>query len=306
AVFDADQTAFTVYHTQSGRLLRRAERPPTAENGRRQRWAVGRRLVELAADSTGSRLIVWDSRDNRVEFDIPLKDRLSCPLPNESDFAFVTSDGRLQILNVPDGRLVLDVPLVPATAESKNPGTASEADRLVVFNDRRQYYVNFYSDRDDAHAGSAAAEDQLAFPHVRVRGRLLAIDQGTQEIVWDRPVADACLPLRTDAQIPILVLVRQRRDESAQKARGSKEQAQRLMIEVLDADTGETLASRDDMCLAQFVDCTVTQPVGPGGGSRGTQLCLMGQQSCVDVTFIPHPGEERLRTAAEEGPAVQR
>ncbi|MGE0378431.1 MAG: PQQ-binding-like beta-propeller repeat protein, partial [Planctomycetaceae bacterium] len=43
AVFDADQTAFTVYHTQSGRLLRRAERPPTAENGRRQRRAVGRR-----------------------------------------------------------------------------------------------------------------------------------------------------------------------------------------------------------------------------------------------------------------------
>ncbi len=306
AVFDAGQTAFTLYETQSGRELGRGMRKQVAGSNQRGRWAVGRRLVELVGDSTGSRLTVWDSRDNRIEFDIPLSQRLICPLPDGRDFAFVTADRRLQILDAQTGRLRIDLPLSDAEDDgSSTIDEIAEARGLVAFSDPSRFYVNLIAEAERGDTASVAAADHLAFPNIRVRGRLMAIDRKSQRIVWDRSVADACIPLRPDCALPMLVLVRQSRDASAHRARPSKEQGQRLMIDVLDAGTGTTLRSHDDLDLTQFVDCPVTHLTDGAGRPLGTRLSLAGLHSRVDVTVGPPADDPPLRTVSRPQPGVE-
>ncbi len=305
AVFDAGQMAFTLYETQSGRELGRGTRKQIAGSNQRGRWAVGRRLVELVSDATGSRLNVWDSRDNRIEFDIPLHERLMCPLPNGRDFAFVTAGGRLQILDAQSGRLHIDLLIPAADGDASASLEAVDARGLVAFSDPSRFYVNLIAEADRGDTASVAAADHLAFPNVRVRGRLLAVGRRDQTIVWDRSVADACVPLRPDCALPMLVLVRQSRDASAHKTRPSKEQGQRLMIDVLDAGTGTTLRSHDDLDLIQFIDCPVTHLTDAAGRPLGTRLSLAGLHSRVDVTVGPPAGGPLLRAVSRQRPTTE-
>lgn len=305
AVFDSDQTAYTLYHTQSGRWLSRETRTQAADSGRRQRWAVGRRLVEQVAQMSGARLIIWDSRSNSIELDVPIMNRLSCPLPNGAEFALLTQDGRLQIANVSEGRLRVNLPL----ESSLGPQALEDvrrADRLTCFSDHRNDYVSFHRDAEGNDSGPTAAEEQLAFPSVRVGGRLVAIDRSTQGVVWERTITDASIPFRPDGLSPVLVLVRQRRDAATQRSRGAKDSTQRLLIEVLDTATGQTLASRDDLHFAQFVDFPVPAFRAATDEAAAIRLSLLGLHSCVDITCLPHAPGRGLQVASDAETTLDR
>ncbi|MBX3437763.1 MAG: PQQ-binding-like beta-propeller repeat protein [Planctomycetaceae bacterium] len=299
AVFDADEASFTIYHTQSGRELGRGTRPRNVESARRQRWVCGRRLVELASDTQQARLTVWDSRENRTEFDLPLWGRLHCPLPNSTEHAYITAEARLQVLDVAEGTLQLDVPILLPPATGAGTPLSGSAQGLVVFADPQRYYVNLVMGDESPVPGTSAAEEQLAFPQVRLRGRLLAIDRQSGALLWDRTTADACLPLRPDCELPMLVLVRRSRDDGSLRGRTTKEQPQRLMLEVLDAQTGTTIGRREDLMLTQFVDCPVTRRWDATMDSTETQLSLLGLHSRVDVILTPRSAGLPLRTAAQ-------
>jgi outer membrane protein assembly factor BamB len=283
-VLDADQVGYTLYHTQSGRRLRRGRLSDSPVDVRKHRWAFGVRMVEVSSDGPVHKISLWDPPSDRILRDVLLHGRLITLLPGGTQLAYVTAAGRLQILDVPGDRLLLDHRL--------EPDQLRETESLGVFGDQHRFVVNLMtpptSALDTASAvllpsgnpqpGPApgetlvAAVEELELPTIRVRGPLLAIDRRTGAVLWKRVVHDATLPIPTDEDPPALLLVSRPRGPDHREL-------SRLRVDVLDPATGLTRGLRDDLLRTRYV-----QLLSPAvSADERPALSLVGLDARVDI-----------------------
>ncbi len=316
-VFDGDQISYTVFHAQSGREIRHGSRPLTSGESRRNRWAVGRQPVDVVADATGCRLCIWDSRDDRTTYDVLLTDRLVAPLPGEEEFACLTSEGHLQVVRASDSELLLDMPV----SVSQPLGAIS---KLTAFADRDRFFFNLAGESDEVPLGVVAATDDLDLPHVRVRGRLLTVDRHSGRVLWDREVQDACVPITPELSPAILALISRTAEDRPSLGRGRTHDPASLMLEVLDAATGNTLARHNRLLKSRIVgyrcppsDETDSDGSGsqrnpsrdataPRDSSSAILASLIGVDSRIDIRASTRPVSPPVRVAAEESITTER
>ncbi|MEZ6051435.1 MAG: PQQ-binding-like beta-propeller repeat protein [Planctomycetaceae bacterium] len=333
-VFDEDQTSYTLYHTQSGREIREGTRILASGANRRNRWAVGRHLVEVVSDATGSRLSIWDSLNDRLTMDIPLAERLVAPLPGDEDFACITSDGRLQVIHADNAEFLLDVSFEDSTRTDGR--TLLEellaSSSLIAFADRDRFYINFATDSDKTELNLTAPTDEFDLPHIRVRGRLIAIDRVTSKLLWSRIVPDACLPVQPEAAPAVLTLLSRATDDRPNRTRGHTPQTTSLTVEFLDPLTGITLAHREQLLRTrivgyqchsmssiklpgepqQFKNTRVPgQPFSVSSLTSSTNshvvvASLIGMDSQISIQFQEPTSQQPLRVAADEANTTNR
>ncbi|MFO0920041.1 MAG: PQQ-binding-like beta-propeller repeat protein, partial [Planctomycetaceae bacterium] len=233
-VFEQDRVKYTVYDTFSGRVLRRGElenesRPPRRPFGRKLHcvWQV-RGQWEAR---------VWDPLANRWEFVEPLAERnyLAQQVIGSGELMWLTADARLKAYDVQNSRETLN-----ATFQAEDLEGLSA---LRVVNDGPRTYVNI-----QRHSPPVQTRDyNNAFRDVPVAGLtirddLYAIDRETQRVLWKRTVPFRTLLKLEPAGLPFLVLLSQIRD-----ARENNPLS--LLVEVIDADTGDLIARRDKLPL---------------------------------------------------------
>lgn len=321
-VFDDDQSSYTLYRTQSGRKIREGTRKLPSAVTRRNRWAVGRRLVESVTDATGSRLRIWDCLNDRLTFDIPLTGRLLTPLPGETEFACLTADERIQIIDAANEQVLLDEPVADRSELSRKGNVESlrvAADALIAFSDRNHFYVNFVGENDESDAAISAATDQSEIPHVRIRGRLLAFDRYSGQKLWSRLVNDSCVPIRPDADATVLTLMSRMANKRTGNRREPARNANSLVIEVLEADTGNTVAQKNRLLLTKFVHQigSSRSPSQAGSDHAGqavnatlqsshTVASLVGLDSRIDIHTNSRPVPAPVRVATGDPSTVER
>jgi hypothetical protein len=233
-VFEQDHLKYTLYETFTGRVLRRGElgnesRPPRRPFGRKLRsvWQV-RGQWEVR---------VWDPLENRWEFAEPLAERnyLAEPVIGSSETIWLTADNYLKAY---DARNRVETLKVPFHAEEFEGLSA-----MRVMNDGPRCYVNF-----QRHSPPAQTRDynnafrDVSVANLTVRDDLYAIDRDSQRVLWKRTVPFRTLLKLEPAGLPFLVLLSQIRD-----ARETNQLS--LLVEILDAETGELIARREKLPL---------------------------------------------------------
>lgn len=228
-LFDADRLAYRALDTLSGELIGGGVLDASPADLRKRRWNFGRRLLYATTGTQEYRLRLWDPLTGENTVDVVAAGRL---LHHESPV-----DGRLTllhgtqltILSADTGQVLSTCALEAADVEGVRG--------LSVFCDGDRYYVHL--ERDVTHGRYSHLSGDVRVPHLSVEGLLLGIDRATGEI-WRRPLPRCNLLLLPQHELPILVCISRIRD-------AGQRQSSSLLVQVLDAATGEVLAQREDL-----------------------------------------------------------
>src|SRR5690606_19865057 len=102
-LFDADHVSYTVFRMASGRLVRRGRLDLSPGDIRQHRRAVGDRLVHIISGDDGDRLRVWDAGSDELLIDLPLHERLYTRIADSGQYACISPERELVIVDVAAG-----------------------------------------------------------------------------------------------------------------------------------------------------------------------------------------------------------
>jgi hypothetical protein len=265
-VLGADRTSYTLYETHSGRSLRRGRLDLEA---RHPRWAYGRKIVATSQVRGQWQVRVWDSLTDRWELEELLGERNTLTLASGTpEVGWLAPSGALRMYDVLQARSMMNLVLPKEELEGLN------ALRVVV--DGERCYVNLWRNQQvvqtrDYTYPLQGQEALLSWiPHVR--DDFYAIDRRTGRILWKRPLPSRTLLQLDPPGLPLLVFVSLIRDRHDGNVRS-------LLVEVLDAETGDVLGRRDQLPLDRMVN------VEYDGESR--TLRLVGQKSEIELQLLP-------------------
>ena len=259
-LFASDRETYTVYHTATGQELRRGKLQ--VDTGR-QRRVFGRKLFHVANSTSGRRLRIWDPLTDRMEFDEPLTGRLFTAVNSEREFAVILPPGRLLVIDVATGEKRLDFRLQPEDLANLN--------YLRFFADRERYYINLQraagvrSWRKYSYYTSDTFLDA-----VHIQGDLYTVNRQTGKLDWKRTLPQRSVIHTPHIRLPFLVTMSGVRD----RWNGSR---QSLLVEIIDAKTGETLALLDNI----FPDRIVQFSYLPDQ----SRVELRGLKTVIDIEF---------------------
>lgn len=248
AVFSGQGTHYTVYDTATGAELRRGRLDVQTRLYRR---AYGRKLFYFTAGER-HRMRVWDPLSDTSVWDAPADELAEASVlegvtpgtkvftfvRDSSEAAYVTRDGHLQIVDLALGKKVCDLPLSAAQLETLS--------FINVFRDRERYFINLQRTQLPARTFPPASYiiSDATIPTVHIQGELLAIDRQSHEVLWSRTLGNRSILQLPEYQLPVMVTLYRMRDQDQTL----------LAAEVLDLQTGKTVASRNDLlsdCLLQ-------------------------------------------------------
>ncbi|HUG94017.1 MAG TPA: hypothetical protein VML55_24515, partial [Planctomycetaceae bacterium] len=172
---------------------------------------------------------------------------------------------RLVIVDVPTAEVKVDVDL--------GSDRLMHLNYLRAFRDRDRYYINFQrsiANRGVRHYSYFATDTYLPSEHMQ--GDLYAIDARSGALLWNRAIPQRSFLRLPGVRLPFLVALARTRD----RWNGGQ---QSLVLEVLDARTGETLGGKDDI----FQDRIGQFAYDPGK----RRLELSGWHTTVRVDFGP-------------------
>jgi hypothetical protein len=172
---------------------------------------------------------------------------------------------RLQILDVAKGKLLLDLSVPGEDLKNLN--------YVRAFRHGGRFYVNLQRtvQMPVERLFSYYASD--SFPPVEnIQGDLLAVDPETSEVLWKRTLPQRSILQMSHIRLPFLVTMSRVRD----RWQGGK---QGLLVEILDAETGETIAQKDNIFSDRVVNLAYNKDNG--------WLDLNGLKTRVRLKFGP-------------------
>lgn len=287
-VFGADQSAFTVYETATGREIRQGRLPIDQHQTRR---AFGRKLFHITEVNGVRRLRIWDSLTDRNELDEPLTNGASVFQPTttvDGELLLVLRSGRVRVIDVHNSLVKLDVTL----SESDVRG----ANTLRAFSDRDHYYLNLQRVLDNSNrtAFSYFLNETLV-PKADVLGELYAferpatpqsLDEATGTLgkkLWMRTMPQRTILRLDNARLPFLIALARQQDQ-----RRTDKSA--LRVEAIDALTGDLLGSCDHVLPTRLVQ-TQHDPVA-------ARVTLVGLSTRITLDY----GREKQRLVGTDNP----
>jgi hypothetical protein len=275
-VFGSNRSSYSVYQTQTGEELHHGELDVDTGQIRR---IFGSKLFYISNKPEGRRMRIWDFKANRLAFDQLAGPRIHTALTPDQELVLLIpprdvekTDGeccekpsRLQILDVAKGKLLLDLS-VPAE-DLKN------LNYVRAFRHGGRFYVNLQRtvQMPVERLFSYYASD--SFPPVEnIQGDLLAVDPETSEVLWKRTLPQRSILQMSHIRLPFLVTMSRVRD----RWQGGK---QGLLVEILDAETGETIAQKDNIFSDRVVNLAYNKDNG--------WLDLNGLKTRVRLKFGP-------------------
>ncbi len=267
-VFGADRRSYKVLQTRTGREIRRGVLDFDVNQVRR---SFGRKFFYVASTPTGRRMRIWDPLSNRYLLDEPVVGRVFSAVTPERELAIVLPDKTdkdqksflLRILDVEQDRIRTEVPLSVSDLQRVN--------YLRVFRQSGRYYVNLHQPFQQALGGwfSYYASDTF-LPEESVLGELIAIDPDANRILWRREVPQRSILELPFFRLPFLVMISRVRDRQSNRR-------QALLVEILDRETGQTLAIADNILPDRIVHAEYDP--------ESRQVILQGLRTQVTIDF---------------------
>jgi hypothetical protein len=260
-LFDADRLTYHVFDTLSGESLGTGVLDASPADLRKRRWNFGRRLLYSTAGTQEYRLRLWDplTGDNMV--DAVAAGRLLHHESAAEGLLTLLHGTRLTILSADSGRVLTVCELAAGDVEGVRG--------LSVLRDAERYYVHL--ERDVAHGRYGHLSGDVRVPHLSVEGLLVGIDRSTGEF-WRRPLPRCNLLLLPQHELPILVCVSRIRE-------GGQRQSSSLLVQVLDAATGELLAQREDLAKMSILHTRYDAEAG--------RVELAGVGGRIEIGLLP-------------------
>lgn len=245
-LFAADRVHYTLYDTASGEELRRGRLDVNLQQIRR---TFGRRLFHFTNATTGRKLRVWDPLTDQVAWQedadqlvdvsvhagVPAGTKVFGFVTATDELAYLTTGGRLKIVDVQRGQPCLDIPWF----DPARPGGGRPRDLgfLRVFADGSRYYVNLQQVQPlgESSASTSFIISDTPLAAVHVGGELSAVDRASARVLWTREVENCSVLQFPELRLPALV--------TAARVRRGSQLAMRL--ELFHARTGETIALHD-------------------------------------------------------------
>lgn len=263
--FGPDRQSYTVYRTATGELLRRGR---LDVNLRYQARVFGRRLFYVTSSPAAKRIRVWNPLEDRIELDEPFVGGHSWIDDAADELGMIEPGGRFRIIDVLTGEPRLEIQL-------EREQTAG-LQLIRFFSDSERYYLNLRRPLPRVRGMMNVSYGSDRFlPSADVQGELYAIDRKTGKILWERTLPQRSVLNLAEYRLPFLVTLSRVRDY-----RTSRESMQ---VEVIDAETGETLALRENILLDRLVNVSYERDEG--------KLSLHGLRSRIEIEFGPERRE---------------
>jgi len=228
--FSSDRTSYSVYRTTTGEELRYGK---LDDDAGMKRIAFGRKLFYISHDPSGKRFRIWDPWRDQLVFDVPVTGTEHSAVTPDNELALVLPPNRLKILDVVRDETLLDVEF--------DPGMLQNLSAVRAFRDHDRYYINL--DRGVRQPQSRTYNRHATntfLPIVDIQGDLYAVDRSQGRILWKRSFPPRSIVRTPHVRLPFLVTMSRLRD----RWNGSR---QSLLIEAVDAATGDTLGLKDNI-----------------------------------------------------------
>jgi hypothetical protein len=254
-VFASNNANYTVYDTLCGAELRRGK---LDIQHRLTRRPFGRRLFHSTAAANSRRVRVWDPLNDDYAWDepasgiaevsvlegVPPGTKVLAFVRDSDEAAYVTNSGRIRVVNLISGQQRLDVAVDAEMLENVN--------RLYAFRDHDRYFFSLVrSVSKPAPVETHILSDALV-PCVHIEGELCAADAVTQRMLWRRTLGKRSILQMPDLMLPALVSI----------CRNRKQDQSFLSVELIDVQSGETLATREDLLSDRLVQAACDRQSG--------------------------------------------
>jgi hypothetical protein len=255
--------SYTVYRTATGEELRQGRLDPTTRQIPERR-AFGRCLLHFTSREGSHRMRLWDPLTDRVIYDTPVSERLLWKETGDDEVAVITADGRMQIVDGHTGAVVVDLKL--EQREFQNLCQVS------AFRDANCYFVNLQPLQTipEPRRYAYCFGTDTTLPHADLRGNLVAIDRRSGRVLWKRTFAQRTVLRVPTLRLPVLVMLALVGD----RLNGNHSS---MLVEVVDAKTGDTLAFDDDRLRNRILQMTYEED--------RQRIRLWGTRSVVDLDF---------------------
>ncbi len=268
------RTPYVVYRTLTGEVLRQGWLD--VDSGV-QRRVFGRKLFYVSNDRATRRVKIWDPLTGRVEWESSYGGRLLAGVTPDDELVLVTPHGRLLVRDVRSGRTRLELKL-PSSVLGR-------LGFVRAFRDQQRYYINLGTvpaARPTSVRSSLFSIDEF-LPTQNFRGLVWAVDAKTGRVLWQREFPQRTFLTFPDFNLPFLVARSRIREPNNRLAK-------QMAIEVVDAQTGETLALDEHLLFDRMVHASYDPDAG--------RLELHGLQSTIEILF----DRQRQAPSLLEGP----
>jgi outer membrane protein assembly factor BamB len=274
-VLGSDHMSYTVYRTATGEELRQGSLDPSTRQIPERR-AFGRCLLHFTSREGAHRMRIWDPLNDRMIYDASICDRLLWKETGEDEVAVITAGGSVQIVDGHTGSIRVDLKL--DAPEFQNLCQVS------AFRDADRYYVNLQPLQtiSEPRRYSYCFGTDTTLPHADLRGNLLAFDRRSGQLLWKRNFAQRTVLRVPTLRLPVLVMLALVGDRLNGNHRS-------MLVEAVDAKTGDTLAFDDDRFPNHILQMTYEED--------RRRIRLWGTRSVVDLDFASHAS----RLAATKG-----
>jgi hypothetical protein len=265
-VLGSDHMSYTVYATATGEELRQGSLDPTAHQIPERR-AFGRSLLYFSSHDGSHRIRIWDPLTDRLVYDAAVCERLLWKETGDDEVAVINSAGLMQIVDGRTGSIRAELKLDGAEFQSLC--------QVSAFRTADCYYVNLQSMQplSEPKRYAYCFGTDTSLPHADLRGNVVAIERGTGRVLWKRNFPHRTVLRVPTLRLPVLVMLALVGDRLNGNHRS-------MLVEVVDAKTGQTLAFDDDR-----KDNHVLQMTYDDDQQR---IRLWGTKSVVDLDFGQH------------------
>ncbi len=261
-VFGSDRLSYKTYETMTGRLLHqgRLEIEP-----RPVRRAFGRKLFSVSQSRGRWLARIWDPLIDAWTLEEPLNERFYAPtVTGSAEVAWLTNEGQLKVMDVPSGKQSFEI--------AWGPDELAALNSLRLMTDGDRSYVNFQRNSNVVQTNEYHYPySETIIPSLHIRDDLYAIDRRSGKVIWRRAVPARTLLKLEPENLPFLVLLSRIRDPHDNNL-------QTLLVEVLDATTGNLIARRNGLPADRFLQAEFD--------AVDRRLRLVGQKSSVEIRLV--------------------